>query len=254
MKFIRYGSLVPQYHELDDDEGERWFHTAPVEYGFYAFPKGYVEPFLLGGVGSGSLQNGRRKKLKDSDGRPFIGLIADFKEEVKKPSEWTPGVEYTVWDWKQEWKDYFKKHKIKERDVTLWPEKSRDTEEAEAAEGAMPDRLKYFIVVQNPPIIFEYTGNIWSHIDMYYVRRGDFTSSESKEKTIIKDCDILKKSGSWVLTDIKTYKKALETYVRWMKYDGSKGNHFSNRGNSPIGNISKDEFEVFIESIQIKKR
>ena len=51
MKFIRYGSLVPQYHELDDDEGERWFHTAPVEYGFYAFPKGYVEPFLLGGVG-----------------------------------------------------------------------------------------------------------------------------------------------------------------------------------------------------------
>ena len=83
MKFIRYGSLVPQYHELDDNEGERWFHTAPVEYGFYAFPKGYVEPFLLGGTGSGSLQNGRRKKLRDSNGRPFIGLIADFKEEVK---------------------------------------------------------------------------------------------------------------------------------------------------------------------------
>lgn len=118
----------------------------------------------------------------------------------------------------------------------------------------MPDCLKYFIVVQNPPAIFEYTGNIWSHIGMYCVRRGDFTSSESKEKTIIKDCDILKKSGSWVLTDIKTYKKALETYVRWMKYDGSKENHFSNRGNSPIENISKDELEVFIESIQTKKR
>lgn len=70
------------------------------QYSTYAFPKGYVEPFLLGGIGSGSLQNGRRKKLRDSDGRPFISLITDFKQEVKYP--WTSEAEYTVWDWKQE--------------------------------------------------------------------------------------------------------------------------------------------------------
>ena len=43
MKFIRYGSLVPQDHDISD---EGFFHTPPVERGIYAFPEGFVEPFL----------------------------------------------------------------------------------------------------------------------------------------------------------------------------------------------------------------
>ena len=50
MEFVRYGSLKPQYHEIVDNEN---FHTPPVAYGFYAFPKGFSESFLLGGIGSG---------------------------------------------------------------------------------------------------------------------------------------------------------------------------------------------------------
>ena len=81
----------------------------------------------------------------------------------------------------------------------------------------------------------------------------DFKPESYKDKTIIKDADIIRRSGYWVLTEIQVYKKALETYMRWWKYDLSKGNKFSNRGNYPVGHLSKDPLEVYIESIQKEK-
>ena len=244
MKFIRWGSLVPQYHEIDVDDDRRWFHTAPVEYGFYAFPKGYVEPFLLGGVGCGSLQNGRRSKIRDESGKPITGIVTDFK--------WKDESDYGIWKWKSEWKTFFKRRKLKERDVSLYAFKSQDQEQSDMIEGDMPEEIEYYLVVENPPNMFEYTGNVWSHIDTYYVRCGEYGSSDSssKEKVIIKPADILRREGSWVLTDIKTYQRALKTYVSWMRYDDTKTDKYSNTGNAPMHHHSKDEFEVFIESLQ----
>lgn len=50
-EFFRWGTLSPQDHKegsLPGDSPSRGFHTAPVRKGFYAFPKGYIETFLLG--------------------------------------------------------------------------------------------------------------------------------------------------------------------------------------------------------------
>ncbi len=242
MKFVRYGSLVPQYHKIPEDEELRSFHTAPVEYGFYAFPRGFEETFLLGGVGYGSLQNGRRRKLYDANKKPFIGHIFDFKEEVKE-TEYC----YLHWEWKSEWKDWFKKHKIKLKDVSL-EEKHTHNSEDKTDNTDIKDCL-FYLVVENPPKVFDYNGNIWSHIDSYYMGKH----KHEKEKAIIKPKDILARSGSWVLTSIKTYQNALKTYISWIRYDlSSQSNKYSNRGNFPLSSFSKDEFEVFIESIQTK--
>ena len=258
MKFIRYGSLVPQKHEIPDNEDDRSFHTAPVEMGFYAFPKGYIEPFLLGGVGSGSLQNGRYSYLKDDNGKPFEGLYRDFYVQRKEESEWRPGVFYDIWDWTDEWVDYFKRKHINKDKVKLWVLDSEDMEQSNMAENAegMEDVLKYRIVIENKPRVFEYDGLVWSHIHNYCIHKGDGYDPDVnyKDKKIIDDCDVISHSGSWILTDMRTYKKALETYMRWWKYDDSKGNKFSNRGNAPMSHRSKDELEVYIESMQNNKK
>lgn len=252
MKFIRYGSLVPQQHDIDEEPS---FHQAPVEYGFYAFPKGYVEPFLLGGVGSGSLQNGRYSYLKNDNGKRITGLYRDFYEQKDDKSEVT-GYVYKIWTWKQEWLDYFKKHHIKKNEVKLWTLNSTDMEQSEMAENAegMEDVLEYAIVRTNKPRIFDYDGLIWHHLYGYCVQQGDYGSCTWKDKELIAPCDIIKRAGSWVLTDMRVYKKALETYMRWWKYDCAKDNKYSNRGNYPISNLSKDSLEVYIETIQHKTK
>ena len=75
MEFVRYRSLKPQYHEIVDNEN---FHTPPVAYGFYAFPKGFSEQFLLGGIGSGNIKNGRRKFVRDDNGKKIYVKKKDF--------------------------------------------------------------------------------------------------------------------------------------------------------------------------------
>jgi hypothetical protein len=250
MKFIRYGSLASQKHEIDEDN--RTFHTPPVETGIYAFPKGYVEPFLLGGIGSGSLQNGRYRYLKDDNKNIIEGCYDDFYETVKEESEFTKCVFYDIDTWKSVWKEHFRKKKIDEDKARLWAVKSSDAEQSDMVIGNK--ELTYRIVIENKPKIFEYSGLIWHHLYSYCVHMGeDFKPESYKDKTIIKDADIIRRSGSWVLTEIQVYKKALETYMRWWKYDLSKGNKFSNRGNYPICYLSKDPLEVYIESIQKEK-
>lgn len=248
MKFTRYGSLASQKHDFDEEN--RTFHTPPVPVGIYAFPKGYVEPFLLGGVGSGSVQNGRYRFLKDDNGKIIEGKYEDFYETKKVESEFTKGVFYDIDTWTDEWLDYFKKRHINKDKARIWTINSVDMEQSGMAEKASDD-LRYRIVIENKPKIFEYNGLIWHHLYSYCVHLGDdFTPSNYKDKLILKDGDILRRVGSWVLTDMRTYKRAFETFMRWWKYDCSKGNKFSNRGNYPMSNVSKDSLEVYIESIQ----
>ena len=80
-EFIRYGNLSPQMHKIPKNPEDRSYHTAPVEKGFYAFPRGFIETFLLGGSGSGSLQNGRFRKLRDSNGKPIKVAYDDVRLE-----------------------------------------------------------------------------------------------------------------------------------------------------------------------------
>ena len=69
----------PQDHKegsLPGDSPFRGFHTAPVRKGFYAFPKGYIETFLLGkspkDMIPGKEGNGRFFYLRDLTGKKII--------------------------------------------------------------------------------------------------------------------------------------------------------------------------------------
>lgn len=241
MKFIRYGSLVPQDHDISDGT---FFHTPPVERGIYAFPEGFVEPFLLGGIGSGSLQNGRYSYLKDENGNRFIGTYSDFYGKDNKTHE-SSYYSWTYDGWLPEWEEYFKKHKIKLNDARLWVLHSTDAEQSAAAEDAeqLKDTRSYSIVVENKPRRFTHSGNIWHHF-----------TDEPEWVQFVKPCDVIRRSGSWVETDIRTYKKALEKFIRCSRYDAhvNRDTHKTYDGPSsgvPLKYFDKDWCEVFIEEV-----
>lgn len=240
MNFIRYGNLVPQDHDISD----RTFHTAPVERGIYAFPEGFVEPFLLGGIGSGSLQNGRYRYLKDDNGERFVGTYSDFYGTDNK-TDTTGGLKWKYDGWLAKWEEYFRRHKIKEKDVRLWVLHSNDAEESATAKDAeiLKDTQSYTIVQVNKPSRFTHSGNIWHHF-----------TDEPDSVQFVKPSDVIRHSGSWVETDIKTYKKALEKFTRYSRYNAhvNRETHKTYDGPStgvPLSHFSKDEFEVFIEKV-----
>lgn len=224
MEFIRYGNLTPQYHEIPADPDDRSFHTPPVEYGIYAFPKGFIETFLIGGTGSGSTQNGRRRYMRDASGNKMMMTCAEFT-------------------------DYQAKHKKIAKRLAL---ADKDGKHIYAEYAEEDDENKYFLMIENEPTRFKYNGLIWHHLYIddgvdkyakYYIRRED----------------------TWVLTDMKTYKKCLDRAVarhkHWQTLKAGEGwgestRQLKERG-IPIppyqgapGPRTKDEYEVFIENIQ----
>ena len=166
MKFIRYGALVPQPHEPT----EEWFHSPPCKKGFYAFPEHCVEGFLLGGVGMGSIQNGRYRYVKINGKK--VNLPArelwdqdDEKHEYKEPflSEIKKqGLDpKKVYAWKTNADEVNKKFDSAEyclyddEDIKYTPKDERW------------DSYLFTLVVENPPHKFEYNGFIWHHMDKW---------------------------------------------------------------------------------------
>ncbi len=120
MFFIRWGNLNSVKHKeargASDDE---WVHVAPCYKGIYAFPRGYVERFLIGG------SYGLHHKVAIKDGGNLV-REKDFYEE-----DWeTP---------KEKWKTFIQKNKIKMRDLTHI-EKDGDSY---MAYHTKPKRFKY---------------------------------------------------------------------------------------------------------------
>ena len=223
MEFIRYGSLKPQKHKIKDG-----FHSAPAELGFYAFPRGYVEQFLLGGVGSGSIENGRYRFLRDESGNKISAFLDDVFDYYNKT-------------FKEPFKTLARKKNIKFGH--LYPYIIDECGNIEFVEYFYEERLdtlrkqgkKFNYIYETKPVRFKYNVNIWHHFETY----GD--------KVIEKPAYIIKKSkyGNWILTDMKTFEKALKSYENRMRYDFRLGNGCR----LPLDRFAKDEFEVFIEHI-----
>lgn len=225
MRFIRYGNLIPQKHKLDS-----WVHAAPVEYGVYAFPQYYVECFLLTGVGSGNISNGRYTFLKDpSTGKKLMIRLSDFYNTNDI------GSSYDKTDIKEPWKSYLRSIGLKSTDVFPYIE-----DDDGLFSGFMPSVSEsvnnlYPISVENKPVKFEYSGNIWHHFYDYIKNPGDVIH--------------ISKSGEWVLTDIQTYRECLKRFVYNVKYKAFiKLNGAGGPNGFPISHISKDLCEVFIEN------
>ena len=216
MKFIRYGSLKPQYHDTSDD----WVHTPPVAWGFYAFPKGYVEKFLLGGLGEGSVQNGRLRYIRDENGNKILD---------KEDNIYTWDGEKGEYNFNEPYKTYlFDKLRLdKERIRVVMIEEDRNNEELKY------DDCRFCILYENEPTIFDYDGDIWHHFDK-----------------CVNPGNIIHRTKYWVKTSIADYKKALEMYLRIDKYNYMRGETTQNPGGCPINQIEKDMYEVYIESVQ----
>lgn len=234
-KFVRFGSLKPQMHDLTARE---WFHTAPVVRGIYAFPQGFVEGFLIGGVGSGSLQNGRFSKFKDSKTGKVYRVkgseFEEFKKKFSKDIQRRLRTSYTHDDWLEEIED------DDDNDYCY------EDFEKKYNEGT------WDVWIENTPTRFTYGGLIWHHL---------FNSDcPQKDKEYPYYIAI---SGSWVLTDMPTYVRCLNAKVGRDKYHSTFAMYYDNpsgpakRSQPPGLNYggrpypySKDDFEVFIEDIQ----
>ena len=233
LKFIRYGSLVPQYHKRD----EIWFHTAPVEMGFYAFPEHYKEMFLLGGVGHGNIRNGRYRFLKDENGKKLMVALKDFYEEPSNGCCY-----YDKWRIKEEYEKLLKSQKLTWKDVFPYVE-----DENGIFDGCMPtveesEGKLYPIRIENKPRKFTYSGNLWHHLDV---------ANENGSVKLVAPGDIIRRSGSWIETTTDVFAKALKKYDTIRKNSTFQRGHYSGCASGvPNSWFDNDNLEVFIERIQ----
>lgn len=204
MEFIRFGNLKPQHHHVKNiTEDDRSFHTPPMEWGIYAFPAGQIERFLLSGIGKGNLCNGRYSYLRDKNGNKIFMTFNEFYENVYD------GI------LNEDIRIRAAELKISPKNICLYKLDNRGV-----VDGYISDEdEKLPVVFERKPVKFKYNGLIWHHLG---------------ER--IKHCEIEATVGSWVLTTMNIYKKALEKEIRFMKSDNGKW--------------SKDHMEVFIENIQ----
>lgn len=219
-EFFRWGTLSPQDHKegsLPGDSPFRGFHTAPVRKGFYAFPKGYIETFLLGkspkDMIPGKEGNGRFFYLRDLTGKK---IIRD-KYYNLRPDEKTA---------------ILRRVGIKEVQVDF----------CYTGDDDYSDDQKFIAVYSPRPKRFVYTGPyIWHHLRNY-----------DNNKPLVNSSDIIAEKGSWIKTTLDVWWRALkksDTIYRWKSYiNRGKGNRHGNPHTCPSW-YCKDDYEVFIERI-----
>lgn len=145
--FLRWGNLNPIKHkEARKASEDECIHVAPCYKGIYAFPRGYVERFLLGGA-TGEL----RAKVIKINGEMI--QERDFYEE-----DWeTIKPQYIKW---------MKKNKISKKDLT----------------NIYVDE-KSFIAYFQKPKKFTYKGEIWHHLEEYIDKKEILDSRHGWIKT-----------------------------------------------------------------------
>lgn len=236
-EFFRWGILTARNHPeaaLPENCEERSYHTAPVKKGIYAFPKGYIETFLLG------LSDSRKNPDGNNNGRRYWirnenREILTLKDVYINPYNKIEGI-------KPEIKGFLKKKGIKSKDLDYIF--TGDIENDEDWENPKNFKMTYNTKVHR----FKYSGPyIWHHLDSY--------NDKGTDKNIIKPEDIIDRKGSWVKTTMKVWIKALnkiDTIFRWQSYIDSVVGNRKGAGNPhtyPF-RYSKDMFEVFIEKLK----
>lgn len=135
-EFVRFGGLAPVKQRGFTTDSDASFHSPPARKGIYAFPNGYIEPFLLGG-GYGDpnkkYNSNRMVYLKDKSGN---------KINNDHP----------------EWEKYYGKDKYKTIKGDLKPGATPD----EDGEYSWDDYVQYLAYDVHPKR-FKYSGDIWHH-------------------------------------------------------------------------------------------
>lgn len=234
-EFFRWGKLSPSDHpeaSLPENSDKRTFHTAPVRKGIYAFPKGYIETFLLG------MSDKRKNPDENNNGRCF--WLRDDNRKILTAKDVYDNLFELNQQVKPEISKMLKKQGIDTKDLDyIFPS---DDEEGENF------LMVYYAKVRR----FKYSGPfIWHHLKSYY--------DGEKEKYIVNLKDILDERGSWIKTTMKVWIKALhksDTIERWKSYINTWGSESKYKNGSSHGNphtgpsiYSKDHYEVFIEKL-----
>lgn len=138
--FLRWGNLNPVKHkEARGANEDTWIHVAPCYKGIYAFPRGYVELFLIGG----SYGMHHKKYLKYNGERVLGRDFYDSDGNIKK-----------------EYINLMRRLNIKKSEIT-------DIDRSEE---------EWYIAYHEKPKHFTYKGDIWHHLD-YYVDKKDIKDS-----------------------------------------------------------------------------
>lgn len=215
MYFYRWGNLNAIKHKeargVDEDE---WMHVAPVYKGIYAFPRGYVETFLI----SGTFTQHILHKVTDE-----LGNDVDESQFYEK-------------DWKtpiKKFRTYIKKRHIKLREIT-----SKQTPiPGEVDEDGDPN-YRFPIYYRTRPKKFKYTGDLWHHLGDYCNEKDIIDRKHGWVKTSYK---------VWLTALHKCHtKERFDSYMYKNKYS------ICCNGNPHTcpSFYTKDHYEVFIEHLK----
>lgn len=215
MKFIRFGTFKPQKHfRRYNEDGELSYHCAPVKYGIYAFPSGKMDMFLLGATYEVSNPSCKSAYVKDKKGKKV--KITDIYYETDKEIVDRYGFPSKEEKINKDIKPFIQHNNIRKR--YIWGDKNN-------------------AVYLKKPKIFEYEGLIWHHLKEY-----------------VSHNDIIRESGSWVLTDMKTYVKAFkrcDSQERFKSaFDWNGICNFKGVLSRHKNFYAVDHYEVFIEKIK----
>lgn len=211
MDFVRYGSLRPQRHDsarLPADHKDRWFHTAPTVWGFYAFPHAYECHYLLIAKNPTRLRMSNRLHwIKDEQGN-----------RVKFDDSFSP-----------EYHGHFSEPRTKQ-EMRLRKINGLRTNYTYIMKWDVADKNKDYAYTYGLPHKFKYGGDIWHHLECYryvvykydsiYHLPKDCVSRVEKVIRIVEERDIIARSGTWVKTSMRTYRKALKKYTDYLRNYG----------------------------------
>lgn len=223
--FARYGDLSPVKHKkyvknkLNNKlpDMELWdknigYHSPPARYGIYAFVYPYIEKFLLTGPSFSGIHS-THPKLSYGKCKKGNKIVFDSDKLYDEPSDGINKFGYynleALLDFDQ--KSCFMKFINKQGNL------KKDYELTEHK-----DEKKTYLTKRVEPKIFEYTGDIWHHL----------------EKELDSPGSIIERKGSWVKTPFLDYKLALH-----------KALGMANRTNFRPYKYSWDFLEVFIEKV-----
>lgn len=242
MDFVRWGAMSPQKHveaKLPENSEERYFHTAPTVWGIYAFPQGFVYGWLLGMSVPHLRQTNRVRWVKDEKGhkvreKDIYGIEDEHKRKKRKKqlSHLNHMGSKAYWSFATE-KDF----KAKDYSCYYW---------------------------DGPTNKFKYGGDIWHHLEFFHYEYNDakygYWTDPDEHPVVLKKIrivpmqDIIERSGSWIKTSIRDYRKALKKFNDCRRYYETLWN-CNNRKN--ICRITSPEdcedieaqMEVFIEKV-----
>ena len=206
MDFIRWGAMSPQKHEeakLPENSEKRCFHTAPAVWGIYAFPRGFVYGWLLGMSGPHLRETNRVRWVKDEKGHKVREKdIYGIENEDKR------------------------KQKIIQLSHLNHMGRNGGWSVARNESFKAKDYSCYYW--DGPANKFKYGGDIWHHLEFFHYQYNDAKYGYwpdpdecpvvYKKIRIVPRQDIIERSGSWIKTSIRDYRKALKKFNDCKRY------------------------------------